>query len=645
MSLRTLLRALCIVLSISVQLSAGAFSEMPDSSKSLNLDEVVVTGTRTKKTLANTPVVTRLIKSADIQRLDATNIKDVLVAELPGVEFKFSMNQQVTLQMQGFGGQSVLILIDGERLAGETLNNTDYQRLNVDDIERIEIVKGAASALYGSNSVGAVVNIITKTSSEPWQAHLDAHAGSRNGQQRFGAAFSFNKKRVTNFLNLQTDRIDSYHVYDKGRTDSTLVYGNRQWNFKDKVIVDLGRRQKLTARAGYYFHERNSSEYSKDRAKDLSAGLRYCAEIGKKDNLEIGYVFDAYDKSDFYPAMKKDVRDYRNMQNSLRALYVHSFSDILSLTVGGDFMRDYLMSYQFSGASHSQSSGDAICQADWEIGSHWELVGGFRGDYFSKYGWELTPKLSAMYKVGDFRLRGGYAKGFRAPTLKEMYMDFNMADIFMIYGNEDLESEKTHSFSASAEYSLGCYNATVTGFYNIIDNQITTLWDSSLENGKGAMRYMNVDGRDIASADASLTARYPIGLGWKLGYSLFHEITRKGTPNVSDSRPHSLTWQVNYHKGYRKYSFDVTLNGRWLSRVNFHTFDSRGSGSYVEASSPAYQVWRISLLQRFFGFMTATATVDNIFDYRPEKYEYNSLFTQGTTFLLTLAIDIDKMFK
>ena len=74
------------------------------------------------------------------------------------------MDQQVSLNMQGFGGNAILFLVDGERLAGETLDNIDYNRLNMDNVERIEIVKGAASSLYGSNAVGGVVNIISKVS-------------------------------------------------------------------------------------------------------------------------------------------------------------------------------------------------------------------------------------------------------------------------------------------------------------------------------------------------------------------------------------------------------------------------------------------------------------------------------------------------
>lgn len=129
----------------------------------MTLDQVVVTGTRTLKLLKDVPIVTRVISETDIKRADATNIGDLLQTELPGIEFSYSMNQQTSLNMSGFGGNSVLFLVDGERLAGETLDNVDYSRLNMDNVQRIEIVKGAASSLYGSNAVGGVVNIISRS--------------------------------------------------------------------------------------------------------------------------------------------------------------------------------------------------------------------------------------------------------------------------------------------------------------------------------------------------------------------------------------------------------------------------------------------------------------------------------------------------
>lgn len=134
----------------------------------LHLNEVTVTGTRTPKLLKDAPVITRVISSEQIKKINAVTVKDLLEIELPGLEFTRQMDGQTAINMQGMSGKYVLFLIDGERMAGETLNNVDYNRLNTENIERIEIVRGASSALYGSNAIGGVVNIITKDASKPW---------------------------------------------------------------------------------------------------------------------------------------------------------------------------------------------------------------------------------------------------------------------------------------------------------------------------------------------------------------------------------------------------------------------------------------------------------------------------------------------
>lgn len=349
----------------------------------INLSTVTITGTLTPKTLANTPVVTRVITANDIRKLDATNIRDVLEAELPGLEYSYSMNQQPVLTMQGLGGQSLLFLIDGERLAGETLDNIDFRRLNTDNIERIEIVKGAASALYGSNAVGAVVNIITKSASDPLTLHLSSHVGSRYGEQRHGGEWGLRAGRLANLLHVQTDRLATYYAFDKGRKDSTQVYGNHQWNFKDKLSFRISDRFALTGKAGYYFHERNSSVDTRDRARDFSGSTRLTGRFDEANVLDVSYNFDRYDKSNYYIAPRKDILDYKNVQHSLRALYTHTFPKGLALTLGGDLLNNYLRSYQFSGDdTHTQVTADLFAQADWAIDKHWTIVGGLRSDYF-----------------------------------------------------------------------------------------------------------------------------------------------------------------------------------------------------------------------------------------------------------------------
>lgn len=612
----------------------------------INLNAVTVTGTRTPKVLSEAPVVTRIITAADIEKINATNIKDVLITELPGLEFSFSMNQQVSLNMQGLGGMSILFLIDGERMAGETLDNVDFQRISTDNIERIEIVKGAASALYGSNSVGAVINIITKKATEPWSANLNTHFGSKYGEQRHGGSIGVNSGKWNSLTNVQYDGTDAYTLKGKEADGDLSVYGSHQWNFKEKLTYQLNKNTKLTGRAGYYFHERNSSVQSNDRARDFSGGLRMQTTWNGNNTLDVGYSFDRYDKSDFYKEYRKDILDYKNVQNSIRALYTHTFEGGLALTTGGDAMTDYLKTYQFTDdGNKEQYTADVFAQADWNIDEHWNLVAGARADYFSKTGWSVTPKLAAMYKNGHLNLRGSYSGGFRAPTLKELYMDFNMGNIFKIYGNTDLGAEHSHSFAFSAEYAKSRYSFTATGYYNIVNNEISTLWNKSLDNGKGAMVYTNIDGRNLLGVDVSLVARYPCGIGGRLSYSYFHEYTRHGTPSTSATRPHSLTARFDYHKTLKNYEFDVTLTGRYLSRVNYHELQSGQYDQYTEASSPGYSIWNLTLSQKVFRAFRVLLTVDNLFGYQAKSYSYNSPLSEGTSFSAGCAIDIEQLFK
>ncbi|MEI3590869.1 MAG: TonB-dependent receptor plug domain-containing protein [Alistipes ihumii] len=142
----------------------GSGVEMPalsDDSLTVDMNEVVVTATRTPLPLKNTPVITRVITSRDIERSGAVTLQQALERELAGVEFH-QAGYGSSLSFQGLDSRYVLFLLDGERIAGETYGNIDYSRIPLSIVSRIEVVRGASSVLYGSNAMGAVVNVITK---------------------------------------------------------------------------------------------------------------------------------------------------------------------------------------------------------------------------------------------------------------------------------------------------------------------------------------------------------------------------------------------------------------------------------------------------------------------------------------------------
>lgn len=604
------------------------------------LETVVVTATRTPKLLKDVPIITRVISAEEIERADVVHIGELLETELPGLEFSYSMNQQVSLNMQGFGGNSVLFLVDGERLAGETLDNIDYNRLNLDNVARVEIVKGAASSLYGSNAVGGVVNIITKEPSEPWSVNVNTRY-STLGEKVGSLSAGFRAGKLSGLTSAQYVQSDSIPLKNDG--DYSKIYGSWNYNIKQQLVYKPTDNLKFTGKAGYYFRQRDASEDVKDNYRDFSGSLKAEYDFGESDNLTLSYTFDQYDKSDFLVANRRDVREYSNVQHNVRALWSHSFGENDNIVFGGDFMRDYLLSYQFEDGDKMQYTGDLFGQLDWNPTERLNFVSGLRFDYFSDRGlFHASPKLGAMYKIGNCSVRGSYAGGFRAPSLKEMYMSFNMANIFMIYGNPDLEPEESHNFSLSAEYMSRRYNLTVTGYYNLVDNRITTAWSEAL---KGQL-YTNMAPLQVAGVDLNFSAAYDFGLKYRISYTYTHERIEKGQPMTSSTRPHSATVKIEYGKDWRVYGFDVALTGRLMSAVTSDVYTSLTDYTQTERQTyPGYTMWKLSIAQRIWHGIRLNVVIDNLFNYIPDYYYNNTPATIGTTLSLGLSLDLQEIFN
>ena len=611
------------------------------------VDQVVVTATRTPKLLKDVPIVTRVISEREIRQADATHIGDLLQSELPGIEFSYSMNQQVSLNMSGFGGNSVLFLVDGERLAGETLDNVDYSRLNMDNVGRIEIVKGAVSSLYGSNAIGGVVNIISRESQEPWSVRLDGRYGAHN-EQRYGGSVGFSQGRFNSTTSVRYTSIDAIDL-SKGTDnpqvgDYSTIYGGSTLNVKERLTFKAADGLKFTARAGFFSREREASESIRDRYRSFSGGLKGTYTVGQADHLELSYAFDQYDKSDYLVPSDRDVRDYSNVQHTVRTLYNHTFAGKHILTVGGDYLRDYLMSYQFTdNGSHTQHTADAFAQFDWNPHRRFNLIAGVRFDYFSEAALSrFSPKVGVMYKAGNCSLRGSYAGGFRAPTLKEMYMDFYMGNIFMIYGNPELKPETSHNFSLSAEYLKGYHNLTVTGFFNLVDNRITTAWNREL----AGQVYTNMSPLKVAGAEFNASGRYTCGISWRLSYAYTRELIDKGEPLLSTTRPHTATARLSYDRQWKRYGLGVALSGRYLSRLTTDVYTEVTSyEETVRQSYPGYTIWKLSVVQHLWSGIDLTLAVDNLFNYRPDYYYSNSPSTTGTTCSVGLSLSLERLFK
>ena len=624
-----------------------------------DLNEVVVTGTRTPKFLKDTPIQTRVINARELARLDATNVQDLLQQELPGVEFSYAMNQQTHLNFSGFGGQGVLFLVDGERLAGETMDDVDFTRLNMDNVERIEIVKGAASALYGSNATGGVINIITKRNRQPWTLNVNARYAKHN-EQRYGASWGLNSKHWNNMLSAHFNRMDNYDVHSAANPVTRIistVYGDKTVNLKEQLTWSPVCNFSLTGRAGYFFRETVRSADQPERYRDFSGGLRMNWQISDADDLQASYAFDQYDKSDYQRITRLEIRDYSNVQNSFRLLYNHTFGGGDVLTVGSDLLHDYLYNTNLEGETRKQDSWDFFAQYDWRLNDQWELVGALRYDYFSDgKDSHLTPKLNVCYKpLRNLAIRAGYGMGFRAPTLKEKYYNFDMSGIWIVEGNEHLKSEVSHNFNLSAEYTKGHYNYTASIYYNKVKNKLSTAapYFKTAEDKLPYLPYSNLDDYSVCGGEVGAQAKWNNGLGARITYAYTKEQLAKDKDGNSinnqyiPAREHALNLRMDYDRQISSnYGLNIGLQGRVLSgveNVEYKDYYDVSKGT-ISVEYPAYTLWKLSLVQRIGKAVKVNAALDNLFGYKPKYYYLNSPITDGVTFQIGVSIDIDKFF-
>lgn len=655
-------RTVFILPALSCLFPAALRADLPGDSiyKCVEMEQVVVTGTRTPKLLANTPVLTKLITASDIAKADATNLRDLLQQVLPGVEFSYAMNQQVHMNFSGFGGQSMLILVDGERLAGETMDDVDFSRLCMDNVDHIEIVKGAASALYGSNAAGGVINIITKNGIRPFALNLNARLG-RHHEQRYGLSWQQGAGRWSNLLTVNRNRSDNYDVHNGDNPVTRVVgtiYGDATWNFKEQLSYRPSEKLSLTGRAGYFYRQLVRTSETPERYRDFSGGLRGIWKPDTHNSLDLSYAFDQYDKSDYQRITRLDIRDYSNVQNSLRLLYNHTFGSDDVLSLGADYMHDYLFNTNLEDRTRRQDSFDAFAQYDWNVSRQWEAVGALRYDYFSDGRISrLTPKVSVRYQpVRNLNFRASYGMGFRAPTLKEKYYNFDMAGIWIVEGNPALKPEVSHNFNLSADYTHRHYNFTLAAYYNRIRDKIATgaPFYKNPSDRIPHLPYLNLDDYSVSGGEATAQARWPNGLTARLSYAYTHErLPKDKNSNAVNNqyipaRKHSMTGHIDWDRQFSTaYGLNIGLDGRFLSAV-----DNQEFVDYYDISKgirtihyPAYALFKLSLVQRIGKAVKASVILDNLFNYKPEYYYLNCPLTDGTNLMVGLSVDVDKFFK
>ncbi len=625
------------------------------------LDTIVVTGTRSEKKLIDSPIRTEIIDEEELKRTNAITLKDAL-ENIPGILLREIHGKSgYEISLQGLSSDQVLILIDGLPLAASTSSTVDLEQYLIGGIEHIEVIKGAASAQYGSSAMGGVINIITKKVQDGVAISGQVDIGSYGKQNADGKNTSINNHHQKVSIEAANATLKGRIIADQFSSDGFAVNPNdypqqgdeqkRQqyafygaWQPSDQFMLwadfneykEKDHQRSLNFVPPFYLKQYKLEDIERQR---FSAGSQF--NFIKNSKIDLKAVHETYDSTstqtlDGYLSALR----HSNQENN-------HFSSQLTLPkwnkqnwqLGYDWHEEKLEQsnngkFEMQGGSVKRDRHEFYVQNDFNLIQNLDAVIGWRFQNDDDFGDHNAFKLSGKYRFYDQNdlladLRLSYGQGYRVPNLKERFYSFDHSHLgYIVIGNPSLKPESSDSYQLGLSLVQNDrWNADINLFWNDIQDLIQTDFDhATTVNGITQYSYSNVAKAETKGIETSAK--------WKLtpyfsvnGAYTYTEAKDKTSNTLLTRRPkHIARLGADYALNDQ---LDLTLRGRYQSNEYGDSANQQQSPSWVTFDSQVdYRINR---------YISAFAGIDNLFneqrnfssavDYRPiaGRYTYMGL--------------------
>jgi outer membrane receptor for ferrienterochelin and colicins len=517
----------------------------------LRMETVVATASRRLQTLGEAPVATEVIDRGRIEASGATDLAGVL-ALVPGVEVQGGHPVGTGVYLQGLGSERVLVMVDGEPVVGRIAGEVDLTRLPVADVERVEVVKGPQSTLYGSEAMGGVINLITR---EP---EPGAPAG---GVQLTGG--SRGRRDATAHARASTGPVD-WTVRGGVRDvdlvpgqDAPLDAGTRRWDGAARAGWQAAPALRVEA-GGWLVDE--SQRWRTGQLHQFADNRQWSGRLSAAWTAGAHRVTPSLYLAGFEHALSRASGprpvgggDSEAQRLAEAAVAYTGALGRMTMDGGAELRREWTRSDRVEGEERDASSVDAYGQGTWTAGA-WSVVPGVRLSHSSRWGDHWTPRLAAVWRpLPALALRGSAGAGYRAPGFKELYMDFlNDAAGYTVRGNPALRPEGSTTLSAGAEWAGERTYLRASAFHTAFDDFIETVVDEEVSTPALAVyRYQNVargrtSGLELQTGAALGGLRADAGWSWlstedeASGRPLFGRPEHAGRLALAYARPSGL---------------------------------------------------------------------------------------------------------
>lgn len=641
-------------------------------SESELIDDIVITTSKsTTKRTKGSSVLIQVISGDKMAEAGFTGIQDALMSEIPGMNFQ-KVGFGTDVNVAGLDARNILFLIDGEKLTGEMAGNLDYQRFNIHSVDHIEIIKGASSILYGSMASGAVINLITKKTDKKFALTAGvryAQMNQRNYKNPKKSDFLYMYEKNVDRPNLQgwlsmgsnlgkvslqTDvqytSTDAYYLFQSGYDKKTFRKNPGIGLLRDTVITSYVERPPLGIEGdefvnisqkiyfdplenlhfqvyGTYFYM-NSYDLIQDllfnQTEDLSGGIK------AKYRLKNWGEFTASLHTDTYKRYKRHERiderkkqyDSKFLQPKLR--FVTNYLKQHQITIGVEQNVEKLISDRFGRAGtlteRESKEIESFVQDEYSGIKNTKIALGLRSSYNELFGTNVAPKFSIKYDLKEqisFRLN--YASGYRIPTIKEKFFDWDHLGMFQIVGNPDLTPEKNNYVSFSTEFQSSGLFINVNAYANYFRDKIEGVW--RVFEFQYNFEYQNLNKSNIKGFDILGKGKINNNLALNWSYSFVH-VSKTNGVQLNTASPHNANVQLEYSLTRQNYDLKITTNTNLIGAKKFNVqdklmIDGKAQDAYFEVDLPTYSMTNLVVNQTFYKHYKLTLGMDNIFNYKP----------------------------
>ena len=632
-------KLLVILISSAFGLNA-TWADSADNADELNnpqkapddLGDIIVTATRSEIDIEDAPGSVTVINHEEIKQKGGNNILDI-VRGTPGISLQgIGSGGRKALSLRGMESKHTLILVNGKRLpaSNDVIGpNTDYQYdwIPTGRIERIEVVRGPMSVLYGADALAGVINIITRKPTDKLEADIKLTGRLANGDSandRDGHDIEFNLSgsiRPTLQFSMGGQQGRRASVSSKLKPGQSVIEGREKQQLSLELNWQPADQHNITLE-----YSNGQEDRWLDTATRLNLPYKSTYDIDRQQ-LSLGWKGSIGQTLSSLRAYRSNVEITNHTTNGVTPTVPQELQETImegtinfpvglkqTITAGLEHRIEALENPNLTGGKDDFTLNSLYLQDEVDLTERTLITLGARIDDHEAFGSEVSPRASIVWNATDqWIFKGSYGHGFRAPTIKQVSPGYSFPlGIFVIASNPDLKPETNNALELGTHYSSEKYRIDAAVFDNKVKNLIDTRFDTFLPGGvRQQWTYDNIDEAHLKGAEFSTEVQLSNALKLTANYQ-YLDAKDSGGERLERRPRHTLSTGLSWQKN----DWKVHLNAE---RLADQIIDFRVGRNLVPTEVPDYTLWNVGVRNTISKHIELAASIENLTDVRLEE--------------------------